>query len=51
MIDSITFNTVEDKIIVTLDDGTTREYSKSDKAQYLIDFPDRTADIEAMGWQ
>lgn len=50
MIDSITFNTAEDKIIITFEDATTREYLRSDKDQYLIDFPDRSADVEAMGW-
>lgn len=50
MIDSITFNSAENKIIVIFDDGATREYIRSDKNQYLIDFPDRSADLEAMGW-
>jgi len=51
MIDSITFNTAEDKIIITFEDATTREYLRPDKDQYIIDFPDRAADVEAMGWQ
>jgi hypothetical protein len=51
MIDSITFNTAEDKIIITFEDATTRVYLRSDEDQYLIDFPDRSADVEAMGWQ
>jgi len=50
MTHSITFHTAEDKIIITFEDATTQEYIKSDKDQYLIDFPDRFADVEAMGW-
>ncbi len=49
MTHSITFHTAEDKIIITFEDATTQEYIKSDKDQYLIDFPDRFADVEAMG--
>ena len=48
MIESITFNTAEDKLIVTLDDATTTEYT--DAATYLADHPDRAADCLAMGW-
>jgi hypothetical protein len=48
---SITFNTVDDKIIITFDDNTTAEYSKSEKDKYLTDFLDRSADVEAMGWK
>jgi hypothetical protein len=47
----ITFNTAENKIIVTLEDGTTKEYLPSDKAQYLAEHPDRTADCDAMNWK
>jgi hypothetical protein len=46
----ITFNTAENKIIVTFEDGTTKEYLPSDKAQYLIQYPDRVADVVAMNW-
>jgi hypothetical protein len=49
MIESITFNTSENKLIVTLDDATKIEYT--DAATYLADHPDRVADCEAMGWQ
>jgi hypothetical protein len=50
MVESITFNTAESKLIVTLEDGTSKEYLPSDKDQYLIDYTDRGADIVAMGW-
>jgi len=46
----ITFNTAENKLIVTLEDGTSKEYLPSDKEQYLLDYPDRVADVVAMGW-
>lgn len=49
MIESITFNTAESKLIVTLDDGTSKEYT--DAQTYLADHPDRAADVIAMGWQ
>jgi hypothetical protein len=48
MIESITFNTAENKLIVTLDDGTLTEYT--DATTYLADHPDREADCIAMGW-
>ena len=48
MIESITFNTAESKIIVTLDDGTSKDYT--DAVSYLTDHPDREADVIAMGW-
>lgn len=48
MIESITFNTAESKLIVTLDDGTSKEYT--DAQTYLADHPDREADTIAMGW-
>jgi hypothetical protein len=48
MIESITFNTADSKIIVTLEDATTTEYT--DAAAYLTDHPDREADVVAMGW-
>lgn len=50
MIESITFNTQDAKIIITFDDGTTREYTQADKDQYLANYPDRAADVAAMGW-
>lgn len=46
----ITFNTGENKLIVTFEDGTTKEYIREDKDLYLLDYPDRAADIVAMGW-
>ena len=48
MIESITFNTAENKLIITLDDETTTEYT--DAATYLTEHPDREADCLAMGW-
>jgi len=47
---SITFNTVENKIIIELDDSSSVEYTKGNKEQYLSDYPDRESDIVAMGW-
>lgn len=40
----------EHKIIITFEDGTTQEYTQADKEQYLAAYPDRTADVVAMGW-
>lgn len=40
----------EHKIIITFEDGTTQEYTQADKEQYLLDYPDRAADVVAMGW-
>jgi len=40
----------ENKLIVTFEDGTTKEYAQADKDQYLADYPDRVADVVAMGW-
>ena len=48
MIESITFNTAESKLIVALEDGTSKEYT--DRASYVADHPDREADCDAMGW-
>ena len=50
MVELIMFNYAENKLVITFEDATTREYLMVDKDQYLIDFPDRAADIEAMGW-
>jgi hypothetical protein len=50
MIEAITFNTEELKLIITFDDGTTREYTQTEKDQYIADYPDRVADVVAMGW-
>jgi DNA-directed RNA polymerase sigma subunit (sigma70/sigma32) len=50
MVESITFDYAEDKIIVNFSDGTSAEYTRADKDKYLSDFPDREGDIIAMGW-
>lgn len=49
MIESLTFNTAENKLVVKLEDGTEQTYI--DAATYLIDQPDRPADVVAMGWE
>jgi hypothetical protein len=49
MIESITFNTAESKLIVTLEDDSTKEYKDADS--YIADFPERVADAVAMGWK
>jgi len=48
MVESITFNTAENKITVTMMDQSTKDYT--DRASYLADWPDRAADCDAMGW-
>jgi hypothetical protein len=50
MIDSYTLNWAENKLIVTFEDGTTKEYLQSDKEQYVLDYPDRISDVIGMGW-
>lgn len=50
MVDSITFNTAESKLVVTYEDSTSKEYTEVTKDEYLADYPDRVADIVAMGW-
>jgi hypothetical protein len=40
----------EHKLIITFEDETTKEYTQADKDAYLADYPDRAADVEAMGW-
>lgn len=48
----ITFNTLENKLIVsTEDDGVFfyREYTN--KEEYLSVYPERTEDVKAMGWE
>jgi len=47
----ITFNTGENKLIVTFEDGTIKEYVSTDAEQYLNDYPDRMSDLVAMGWK
>jgi hypothetical protein len=49
MIESITFNTAESTLTVTLEDGTSTTYT--DTATYLADHPDRFDDVVAMGWE
>lgn len=46
----IEFNTGENKLVVTFENGTTKEYTQADKEQYLADHPGRAADMAAMGW-
>jgi hypothetical protein len=47
----ITFNTAENKIVVTFEDGTIKEYVAADAEQYFADYPDRASDLVAMGWK
>lgn len=48
MVESITFNTGENKLIILFEDGTIKEYI--DRESYITDFPNRAADCDAMGW-
>lgn len=50
MVESITFDYAGDKLIVNFTDGTSVEYTRSDKDQYRSDFPDREGDVIAMNW-
>ena len=50
MIETITFDTKNDKLVVNHEDGSSKEYTRADVAQYLIDNPDRNDDIISMGW-
>ena len=47
--ESITFNTTDNKIIVTLENGTSTEYTSAES--YLADWLGREADCVAMGWE
>ena len=50
---TITFYTPpegEHKLIITFEDGTIKEYTQSDKDAYVADYPDRAADVVAIGW-
>jgi hypothetical protein len=47
MIESINLNWETKIITVTLEDGTTKEYT--DANSYITDFPERVADAVAMG--
>ena len=51
MIDSYTLNWAENKLIVTFQDGTIKEYTQNNSAEYAADYPDRVTDIMAMGWK
>jgi hypothetical protein len=50
MIETITFDTENSKIVIVFEDGTSKEYTKANVDQYLIDNPNRLADIASMGW-
>lgn len=50
MIDYIRFDYAGNKLIVFFADGSSTEYTQSQKDQYIIDFPDRESDVLAMGW-
>ena len=50
MIDSYTLNFAEQKLVITFDDETIKEYTQADKEQYIADYPERSADVIAMGW-
>jgi hypothetical protein len=50
MIDSYTLNWAEQKLVVTFENGTTKEYTQADVAQYFADYPDRVSDVISMGW-
>jgi hypothetical protein len=44
MIESITYNTESNKLIVVVMGGEIIEYTQTEKDQYLSRFPDRSAD-------
>jgi hypothetical protein len=48
MIESITFNTAESRLVLTYEDDTSKTYE--DSISYLADHPERPADVVAMGW-
>lgn len=50
MIESITFDSANNKLIVELDDGTVTTYTNADTTAYLTQFPERETDLIAMGW-
>ena len=50
-IDIIEFNSEYDQIVITTVDGQTLVFTKENINQYLNSFPDRAADLVAMGWQ
>lgn len=50
MVDSYTLNWADNKLIITFEDGTIKEYTQVDKEAYIADYPDRVSDVVAMGW-
>ena len=50
MVDSYTLNWEENKLVVAFDNGTIKEYTQVNCDQYIADYPDRIADVMAMGW-
>jgi len=50
MVDSYTLNWAEQKLVVTFQDETTKEYFQANKDQYILDYPDRINDVVGMGW-
>ena len=49
-IESITFDTRNDRIVVEASDGVVTTFTRNDLVEYLAQFPDRKADLIAMGW-
>jgi len=50
-IESITFDTFNSQLIIVLDNGTVTTYTSADATEYLAQFPEREADLIAMGWK
>lgn len=50
MIESILFNYENGTITVSMADGSSKEYGKAQKQEYISDHPNRQADVVAMGW-
>ena len=50
MVESVKFLYDEKIIVITLEGEEPKEYTESMKDQYLLDFPDREADVVAIGW-
>ena len=50
MIESITYNTESNKLIVVVLGGEIIEYTQTEKDHYLSRFPDRSLDTISMGW-
>lgn len=46
--ESLTFNFTTKTLTVNFTDGTSKEYSN--KEEYLKDYPEREADVIAIGW-